>query len=149
MVEIQRHFLADQKNWITIDLRGAQVNDYPLPIVNPLSAIAPAIYERGIKLAIIFYLSANSEQTFKRVHWSGIPNPEIDGILPKGPYPPCLRMADRALLAGYPRNGVMGYARIICHSSVHYNYAREVLYNSFAVFGTSNRPHAEWYTFGK
>ena len=29
--------------------------------------------------------------------------PYIDGILPKGPYPPCLRMADRALLAGYPR----------------------------------------------
>ena len=27
----------------------------------------------------------------------------IYGILPKGPYPPCLRMADRALLAGYPR----------------------------------------------
>ena len=29
---------------------------------------------------------------------------QIEGILPKGPYPPCLRMADRALLAGYPRN---------------------------------------------
>ena len=28
--------------------------------------------------------------------------PNIDGILPKGTYPPCLRMADRALLAGYP-----------------------------------------------
>ena len=27
----------------------------------------------------------------------------IEGILPKGPYPPCLCMADRALLAGYPR----------------------------------------------
>ena len=27
----------------------------------------------------------------------------FEGILPKGPYPPCLRMADRALLAGYPR----------------------------------------------
>ena len=27
----------------------------------------------------------------------------MDGILPKGPYPPCLRMADRALLAGYTR----------------------------------------------
>ena len=27
----------------------------------------------------------------------------IDGILPKGPYPPCFRMADRALLAGLPR----------------------------------------------
>ena len=30
--------------------------------------------------------------------------PVIDGILPKGPYPPCLCMADRAFLAGYPRN---------------------------------------------
>ena len=27
----------------------------------------------------------------------------IDGILSKVPYPPCLRMSDRALLAGYPR----------------------------------------------
>ena len=27
----------------------------------------------------------------------------IEGILPKGPYPSCLRMADRALLAGYPQ----------------------------------------------
>ena len=27
----------------------------------------------------------------------------FDGILQKGPYPPCLRMADRALLVGYPR----------------------------------------------
>ena len=27
----------------------------------------------------------------------------IDGIRPKGPYQPCLRMADRALLAGYPQ----------------------------------------------
>ena len=38
-----------------------------------------------------------------RVHSYPHPNPHIDGILPKGPYPPCLRMADRALLAGYPR----------------------------------------------
>ena len=30
--------------------------------------------------------------------------PLIDGILPKGPYTPCFCMADRALLAGYPRN---------------------------------------------
>ena len=33
------------------------------------------------------------------IYWK----PYDDGILPKGPYPPCLRMADRALLAGYPR----------------------------------------------
>ena len=30
--------------------------------------------------------------------------PVIKGILPKGPYLPCLPMADRALLAGYPHN---------------------------------------------
>ena len=29
---------------------------------------------------------------------------QIEDILPKGSYPPCLRMADGALLAGYPRN---------------------------------------------
>ena len=28
---------------------------------------------------------------------------DIDGILPKGPYPPCLRMADRTLSARYPQ----------------------------------------------
>ena len=30
--------------------------------------------------------------------------PFIEGILPNGPYPLCLRMADRTLLAGYPRH---------------------------------------------
>ena len=35
--------------------------------------------------------------------------PDFDGILPKGPYPPCLGMADRALLAGYPRFLSGGY----------------------------------------
>ena len=49
----------------------------------------------------------------------------IEGILPKVPYPPCLRMADRAILAGYPRyidvqltfnqlNGVLGQF-VWCH----------------------------------
>ena len=32
-----------------------------------------------------------------------IASPYLEGILPKEPYPPCLRMADRVLLAGYPR----------------------------------------------
>ena len=34
---------------------------------------------------------------------SRLTDAHIEGILPKGPYPPCLRMADKALLAGYPR----------------------------------------------
>ena len=29
--------------------------------------------------------------------------PHVEGILPKGPYLPCVSMAGRALLAGYPR----------------------------------------------
>ena len=39
---------------------------------------------------------------FTRAKVSKLPivdSPYIEGILPKGPYPPCLRMADRALLA--------------------------------------------------
>ena len=31
----------------------------------------------------------------------------IEGILLKGPYPPCLRMSDRSLLAGYPHHVVL------------------------------------------
>ena len=36
--------------------------------------------------------------------WNG---DDIEGILPKRSYPPCFRMADRALLAGYPRNEII------------------------------------------
>ena len=46
----------------------------------------------------------------------------VDGILPKGPYPPCLRMADRSLLAGYPRciaqNSFMNYCKLIIKGSI-------------------------------
>ena len=49
-------------------------------------------------------------------------DPQIEGILPKGPYLPCVSMAGRALLAGYPpcprnplsigrRSGVTGILR--------------------------------------
>ena len=48
--------------------------------------------------------------------------PHDDGILPKGPYPPCLRMADRALLAGYPvTNGPVMQKMFPCHNVVMYN----------------------------
>ena len=51
-------------------------------------------------LPITFYLSSNQ---FESLHkqmavW------QIEGILPKGPYLPCVSMEDRALLAGYHRN---------------------------------------------
>ena len=41
------------------------------------------------------------------LHVTNLVHTHLDGILPKGPYPPCLRMADRALLAGYPRPMVL------------------------------------------
>ena len=40
-------------------------------------------------------------------------HPQFKGILPKGPYPPCLRMADRALLAGNARIKVILKGRFI------------------------------------
>ena len=47
---------------------------------------------------------------------------EIDGILPKGPYPPCLRMADRALLAGYPRIQCNDRARYVSYTMYCYMF---------------------------
>ena len=41
----------------------------------------------------------------------------IDGILPKGPYPPYLRMADRTLSAGYPRCSLDDESHSICHET--------------------------------
>ena len=38
----------------------------------------------------------------EEIIWSEI-TPYIEGILPRGPYLPCVSMAGRALLAGYPR----------------------------------------------
>ena len=56
--------------------------------------------------------------------WPFIDHTYIDGILPKGPYPPCLRMADRALLAGYHRYAVewryMVLYNMIFHAALHW-----------------------------
>ena len=56
----------------------------------------------------------------------------IDGILPKGPYQPCWRMADRALLAGYPR------------------YRQDVPIQSSTIIMQSNLYHASlwWHRWG-
>ena len=50
-------------------------------------------------LLMEFNMSYMSFTIWNVVGWK----PYLEGILPKGPYPSCLRMADRALLAGYPR----------------------------------------------
>ena len=41
----------------------------------------------------------------------------VDGILSKGPYPPCLHMADKALLARYPR---CKHTVVSCLINTHY-----------------------------
>ena len=43
------------------------------------------------------------------------PVPHHDGILPRGPYLPCVSMAGRALLAGYPRIYTVVCPRHICN----------------------------------
>ena len=43
-------------------------------------------------------------------------NKHIEGILPKGPYLPCVSMAGRALLAGYPRYIWVTWPRWLWHS---------------------------------
>ena len=37
----------------------------------------------------------------------------MEGILPKGPYLPCVSMVGRALLAGYPRYGVLVFINLL------------------------------------
>ena len=46
----------------------------------------------------------------------------VEGILTKGPYPPCLPMAGRALLAGYPRCEKLGME---CVSETHFSLQAE------------------------
>ena len=53
----------------------------------------------------------------------------IEGILPKGPYPPCLRMADRALLAGYP-----GYYSWWCHGLLRRRAKQRSLFSMLDIF---------------
>ena len=50
-------------------------------------------------LELIISVSEMNQQTIQAKH-----DRLIEGILLIGPYPPCLRMAGRALLAGYPCN---------------------------------------------
>ena len=52
----------------------------------------------------------------------------IEDILPKGPYPPCLRMVDRAPLAGYPRHGY-GHHRAYILLSPNTNVTKPKLIN--------------------
>ena len=48
---------------------------------------------------VLLSVDSKSQRTQPHLH-----DPtHINGILPKGPYLPCLHMADRALLAGYPQ----------------------------------------------
>ena len=83
------HKLEKSKNWIDTDL--------PLFI----------LWDMWGKNFIQYQITIR--KNYLTVSFSSCSIPQIysckcDGILPKGPYLPCLCMADRALLAGYPRN---------------------------------------------
>ena len=68
--------------------------------------------------------------------------PLLDDILPKGPYPPCLRMTDRALLTGYPRTQVND-AFNITERWTHYDLFRLQLKSSSLSHCEGNPPHKD------
>ena len=59
-------------------------------------------------------------------------NTDIDSILPKGPYQPCLRMADRALLAGYPRYTVCNIYKQSNPNITHWESSTKCQYEDFS-----------------
>ena len=74
--------------------------------------IALCVCWECLKLGQFAMPDANENLVKKLRDWhSGIQS-IIEGILPKGPYPPCLCMADRALLAGYLHVGWISFGRI-------------------------------------
>ena len=74
----------------------------------------------------------------------------IEGILPEGPYPPCLRMADRALLAGYPRFMVTVSTLLVTGKgnppAIAESHRKGRLMRSFSPNKLSNkRPSCRWF----
>ena len=57
----------------------------------------------------------------------------IDGILPKGPYLPCIGMAGKALLAGYPRYMVTCAASVLATSRLIHCFNSVIIYISLAL----------------
>ena len=56
-----------------------------------------------LKKILSVVLSEGIQPALESTHTNLALNTDIDGILPRGLYPPCVRMADMALLAGYAR----------------------------------------------
>ena len=76
--------------------------------------------------------------------YSTICEPQIEGILPKGSYLPCVSMAGRALSAGYHRNTVEWcYTTLKYYVTLHndMDLSLSMLWNLFTV--TSHR-HLAW-----
>ena len=64
----------------------------------------------------------------------------IEGIMPKGPYLPCVSMAGRALLAGYHRYNNEEIAQVKMQSNTHFNSS--VSYKT--KFGSQNFGYQIW-----
>ena len=69
-------------SWMLLHDKGQKLMDMPLHLIRHCNCTKSAPINGLVSLQ----------------HWLF---GHIKGILPKGPYPPCLHMADRALLAGY------------------------------------------------
>ena len=89
------------------------------------------------------YISLFVRSMMLLVFLPNVYQPDIDGILPKGPYPPCLRMADRALSAGYHRYGWYLYLFMLNKLCLSKSPSRMIfpLTGEITCPGPGSRPH--------
>ena len=86
--------------WVHVVIMGYQLRNAQMAVVRRYICNSYLEYLNSFSTwhiadLLIEYSSTASLQMLMAWH--------VDGVLPIGPYPPCFRMADRALLAGYPR----------------------------------------------
>ena len=93
-----------------VDCRSAIINIHTLYMTSDVQWFLMNLWDwrqggslsRPWGLAVLFQQWIGNSQ-LKVISWRETGQRYIEGILPKGPYLPCVSMASRALLAGYHR----------------------------------------------
>ena len=102
-----------------------------------LDMIPIFLYFSAITLAIVDSMTVGRIKHNTRV-WRRY----IEGILPKGPHPPCSRMADSALLAGYPRYLIMLSANV--GHFVEPSVCQKILFSVVPCLAPPHPDHGIW-----
>ena len=106
---------------------------YQLTTMN-INSLACERYWSKFKSIIIHNISSGTRCEIV-LRWMPQNTTKFEGILPKVPYPPCLRMADRALLAGYLRNEKLTLIQVMAWCCQAWTNADPDLYHHMASLG--------------